>query len=250
MSNYIRIATEEAFAPPELVVRYRKLLEDGYDDPGFRSLWGFYSGATPRATALAERIQDLGDRRLHDMDSTGIAMQILSLTAPGVQVFDAPEATALARSFNDQLADAIRKHPDRFSGLAAIAPQDPAGAAKELERGVRQLGAQGRHRQQPHARRIPGRSQVLGHLRSGRGAKRPGLHSPHHAAEIDDRSVPGTRPRRRHLRLRCRNRAAPAAHHRQRASSTGFPRSASSPGTWAKPFPTGCSASISCTATW
>jgi len=143
MNNFLRIATEEAFAPPELIARYRKLLDDGYDDPGFRSLWGFYSGASPRATALAERIQDLGERRLADMDDCGIAMQILSLTAPGVQVFDAPEATALARSFNDQLADAIRKHPDRFAGLAAIAPQDPAGAAKELERGVRQLGLKG-----------------------------------------------------------------------------------------------------------
>jgi 5-carboxyvanillate decarboxylase len=143
MPDYLRIATEEAFAPPELLARYRKLLADGYDDPGFRSLWGFYSGASPRATALFERIQDLGDRRLDDMDSTGIAVQILSLTAPGVQVFDAPEATARARSSNDQLADAIRKHPDRFSGLAAIAPQDPAGAAKELDRGVRQLGLKG-----------------------------------------------------------------------------------------------------------
>jgi 5-carboxyvanillate decarboxylase len=143
MPDYLRIATEEAFAPPEILALYRKLLADGYDDPGFRSLWGFYSGASPRATALFERIQDLGDLRLHDMDSTGMAVQILSLTAPGVQVFDAAEATALARSANDQLADAIRKHPDRFAGLAAIAPQDPAGAAKELERGVRQLGLKG-----------------------------------------------------------------------------------------------------------
>src|ERR1700735_3879373 len=143
MPDFLRIATEEAFAPPELIARYRKLLEEGYDDPGFRSLWGFYSGASPPATALAGRIQDLGERRLGDMDETGIAMQILSLTAPGVQVFDAPEATALARSFNDLLFDAIGKHPDRFTGLAAIAPQDPAGAAKELERGVRQLGLKG-----------------------------------------------------------------------------------------------------------
>src|SRR5271163_1194682 len=75
MSTYLRIATEEAFAPPELLARYRKLLEDGYDDPGFRSLWGFYSGSSPRAAALAERIQDLGDRRLRDMDDTGIAPQ-------------------------------------------------------------------------------------------------------------------------------------------------------------------------------
>lgn len=143
MTDYLRIATEEAYAPPELLARYRKMLADGYDDPGFRSLWGFYAGASPRATALSERIQDLGERRIKDMDSTGIAMQIVSLTAPGVQVFEAAEATAMARSFNDQLAEAIGKHPDRYAGLAAIAPQDPAGAAKELERGVRQLGLKG-----------------------------------------------------------------------------------------------------------
>jgi 2,3-dihydroxybenzoate decarboxylase len=143
MPDYKRIATEEAYAPPELLARYRQLIDSGYDDPGFRSLWGFYSGSSPRATALSERIQDLGERRLRDMDDTGIAMQILGLTAPGVQVFDAPEATALARSFNDQLADAIRRHPDRFAGLAAIAPQDPVAAAKELERGVGQLGLKG-----------------------------------------------------------------------------------------------------------
>src|ERR1700679_1191839 len=97
--GYIRIATEEAFAPPELIARYRQLLEEGYDDPGFRSLWGFYSGASPRNSALAERIQDLGERRLRDMDDTGLALQIVSFTAPGVVVFDAPEARALARSF-------------------------------------------------------------------------------------------------------------------------------------------------------
>jgi 2,3-dihydroxybenzoate decarboxylase len=86
---------------------------------------------------------DLGDVRLKDMDDTGIGRQILSLTSPGVQVFDAPLAVALARSSNDFMVDAIRKYPDRFSGLAAIAPQDPAAAAKELERGVVSLGLKG-----------------------------------------------------------------------------------------------------------
>jgi 5-carboxyvanillate decarboxylase len=144
LNNYLRIATEEAFAPPELLQRYRKLLEAGVpDDPGFSSLWGFYLGTSPRATQLASRIQDIGESRLRDMDTTGIARQILSLTAPGVQVFDADLATSLAQAANDQLAQAIRDHPDRFSGLAAIAPQNPAAAAKELERGVRNLGLKG-----------------------------------------------------------------------------------------------------------
>ncbi len=142
---YLRIATEEAYAPPELFERYRKLLEDGsHNDPGFASFMGFYlNNSGPRLTEIRAQIQDLGERRIRDMDATGIAKQILSLTSPGVQVFDAPTAVPLATSFNDQLAEAIGKHPDRFAGLAAIAPQDPTAAAKELERAVRSLHLKG-----------------------------------------------------------------------------------------------------------
>ena len=145
MSAYHRIAAEEAFAPPEVLDHYRALLKNrSYNDPGFESLCSFYlENTSARITEVIARMTDLGDLRLRDMDQTGIARQILSLTAPGVQVFDTPTAVALARSSNDFMVDAIRRHPERFSGLAAIAPQDPAAAAKELERGVRLLGLKG-----------------------------------------------------------------------------------------------------------
>lgn len=143
--SYQRIATEEAFAPPEIIERYKALLQyRSYNDPGFESLWGFYSSnPNPRIKEVLARMTDLGELRLRDMDQTGIERQILSLTAPGVQVFERSEAVDLARASNDFLVAAIRKHPDRFSGLAAIAPQDPAAAAQELERGVRRLGLKG-----------------------------------------------------------------------------------------------------------
>ncbi|MBV9506954.1 MAG: amidohydrolase family protein, partial [Acidobacteriia bacterium] len=137
MTAYLRIATEEAFAPPEILDRYRTLIAEEPDlDPGFTSLMGFYLGPSPRATQVMSRMPDLDAIRLRDMDETGIARQIVSLTSPGVQIFDRDTAAALAELSNDYLAEGIRKHPDRFDGLAAIAPQDPAGAAKELERGV------------------------------------------------------------------------------------------------------------------
>jgi 2,3-dihydroxybenzoate decarboxylase len=141
----IRIAAEEAWAPADILARYRKLLEDkpASWDPGFRSLWGFFLGATPRATDLVARIQDLGARRIADMDATGIAKQLVFLTAPGVQVFDAPTAVALARETNDQLVAHFKKYPNRYAGLASIAPQDPRAAAAELERGVKDLGLKG-----------------------------------------------------------------------------------------------------------
>jgi 5-carboxyvanillate decarboxylase len=143
--GYLRIATEEAFAPPELLAAWREMLDGGAAcDPGFRSLWGFYLNSdSERATALRERLQDLGPRRLADRDATGIDRQIISLTAPGTQIFDADRAVAMATLANDQLADACRAHPDRYTGLTAVAPQDPKAAAAEIERGARTLGFKG-----------------------------------------------------------------------------------------------------------
>jgi len=143
--GFKRIATEEAFLTKSIGKAYRDLLASGgSDDIGFNSLVGYYQrNPSDRTRAVAERLEDLGARRLADMDATGIAMQILSLTAPGVQIFDADTAVGLARDSNDELAAAIAKHPTRFAGLAAIAPQNPQAAAKELERAVTKLGLKG-----------------------------------------------------------------------------------------------------------
>jgi 5-carboxyvanillate decarboxylase len=143
--GYLRIATEEAFATPELIQVWLTMISDGsYDDPGFRSLWGFYGTATAeRPRFVLRALQDLGEQRLADMDATGIDRAVLSLTSPGVHVLPADLAKAQAVLANDYLADAIKAHPDRFSGLTAIAPQDPAHAAREIERGRHQLGLNG-----------------------------------------------------------------------------------------------------------
>ncbi len=143
--TYLRIATEEAFAPADMLARYRKgLTEHAFDDPGFESLMGYFLfNDSPKTRDVVARLEDLGDRRLADMDAAGIERQLLSLTAPGVQVFERATAVALAEAYNDELAEAIRRHPDRFSGLAAVAPQDPPRAARELERAVTRLGLKG-----------------------------------------------------------------------------------------------------------
>jgi 2,3-dihydroxybenzoate decarboxylase len=144
MADYRRIATEEAFATRDQIALFRKLLASGFDDPGFGSLWGFYiNSPSERARFIVDRLQDLGPNRIADMDASGIDMQVLSLTSPGVQVFDAATANARARDSNDELATAIRKYPTRYVGLAAAAPQDPKSAAKEIDRAVRSLGLKG-----------------------------------------------------------------------------------------------------------
>ncbi|MCP5143506.1 MAG: amidohydrolase [Gammaproteobacteria bacterium] len=140
--GYLRIATEEAFAPPEMIRMYRRMIRNGeIKDPGFLSLWGFYAfSKSPRAKFIFDSLQDLGEKRLADMDERGIDKQIIALTSPGTQILKRDQAVALAELANDQLAEACRKYPDRFAGMAACAPQDGKAAAKEIERGVSKLG--------------------------------------------------------------------------------------------------------------
>jgi aminocarboxymuconate-semialdehyde decarboxylase len=77
------------------------------------------------------------------MDRTGIDMQVLTLTTPGVER-EAPErGVKLARLTNDGFAEIIDDHPDRFTALATLPLQDPGAAVDELERSVTELGLRG-----------------------------------------------------------------------------------------------------------
>jgi 5-carboxyvanillate decarboxylase len=85
-------------------------------------------------------LTDLDQVRLQHMNEAGIDHQVIALTSPGVQVMDKATAVSFSILANDQLAEAVRRHPTRFTGMIAVAPQDPAAAAKEIERGVTKLG--------------------------------------------------------------------------------------------------------------
>jgi 2,3-dihydroxybenzoate decarboxylase len=138
---YRRIATEEAFATPDMLAEYRREFARADVDPGFKGLMGFYmSSPSARAQHIMRCLVDLDELRLQHMDEAGIDVQVLALTSPGVQTLDGATAVAIARSANDQLAAAIRRHPTRFAGMIAVAPQRPAEAAAEIQRGVNELG--------------------------------------------------------------------------------------------------------------
>src|ERR1700674_1293383 len=64
-----------------------------------------------RATRLITQLCDLGDKRIAEMDAAGIDMQIVSLTAPGVEQLEAAEAISLAAETNDFARDAIKNNP-------------------------------------------------------------------------------------------------------------------------------------------
>ena len=91
-----------------------------------------------RYAQVLDRLSDLGAKRLGEMDAAGIDMQVLSLSAPGVEQMEPADAVAMARDTNDYLADAVKKNPTRFAGFAAVPTGSPKQAVEELERRVRE----------------------------------------------------------------------------------------------------------------
>ncbi|KAK6073174.1 2-amino-3-carboxymuconate-6-semialdehyde decarboxylase [Seiridium cupressi] len=76
---------------------------------------------------LFEQFTELGPKRIGDMDAGQVTMQVIS-HGPG------DLSPAQCRECNDQLAEAVRSHPDRFAGFAELAMDEPQEAAKELRR--------------------------------------------------------------------------------------------------------------------
>jgi predicted TIM-barrel fold metal-dependent hydrolase len=118
-------------------------LEEHFISPGFLTGPGKEfserlrnSGA--RGARIYEELQDIGDKRIANMDAAGIDMQVLSLNAPGVEQADVADQISIARESNDFLAEAIKKHPKRFAGLAILPIAAPDKAAEELERRIQQ----------------------------------------------------------------------------------------------------------------
>ena len=116
-------------------------IEEHYQDPDV--LRAYAPEDQRQLPAIAERLNDLTNLRIKEMDEAGIDMQVLSHANPGLQKMDAATAVRLARNANDRLAETVRAHPDRFAAFAAIPTPDPKAAADELERAVTQLGFKG-----------------------------------------------------------------------------------------------------------
>jgi aminocarboxymuconate-semialdehyde decarboxylase len=81
-------------------------------------------------------LPNMGDveLRLRDMEEQGIDVAVLSINIPGVDWFPVADGPAVARDVNDELADLVAAHPDRFAALATLPMQAPEAAAAELER--------------------------------------------------------------------------------------------------------------------
>ncbi len=110
-------------------------IEEHYWD---KELTSRYTGVeSTRDAKQLERLYDLGELRIKEMDAAGVDMQVLSHGAPSLQKIGGDVAVALATSVNDRLAAAVKAHPKRFAAFCALPTADPKAAADELERCVR-----------------------------------------------------------------------------------------------------------------
>lgn len=142
-------ANENSFQPKNREVLRTIALEEHFASPGFFKDPGRMlmerakQSGNSYFTKLVEDLADLGEKRIADMNAAGIDVQVLTLTAPGVEQLEAAKAIELAREANDFLAEAVHKYPARFIGFATLPMADPPAAADELERAVKDLGFKG-----------------------------------------------------------------------------------------------------------
>lgn len=126
------IALEEHFTTPAFVAGPGKAFQEGMLRSG---------GA--RAEKIFAQLADVGDGRVAEMDAAGVAMQVVSLNAPGTEQAEPEEALAVARDANDFIADAVRRQPARLAAFATLPVATPDKAAQEFEQRVRKDGFKG-----------------------------------------------------------------------------------------------------------
>ncbi len=148
MSDKVRlIACEEAWSIPEVAAELQKVARSPTQSADKLLVKGIYDAAGDSSgygkMDFLSGLLDVEERRLPGMDEHGVDMHLLTLTAPGVQMFDADTATDLAALANDRMAEICAKWPKRFAGLGSFAPHSPKRAAKEVERVMTTLGLNG-----------------------------------------------------------------------------------------------------------
>ncbi len=95
-----------------------------------------------RVVTITPPMNDI-DMRLEDMHQAGFDIQVLTLSAPSVDIFPVEIGERLARVVNDEFGEICQKHPDRFMAFATLPFMDPDRTAKELKRCVDELKFKG-----------------------------------------------------------------------------------------------------------
>ncbi|WP_259065383.1 amidohydrolase family protein [Mucilaginibacter sp. X4EP1] len=126
----MRVVTlEEHITFPELIDNMPKEARDKH-----------YLGKSPAIQKMIPKLADIDGERLQSMNDNGISVQVLSVAGEGADLLDAKAGPAFAKEYNDVIASQIAPYPDRFKAFAHLPTTNPAAAADELERTVKNYG--------------------------------------------------------------------------------------------------------------
>lgn len=102
------------------------------------------AGTDPSPFTLEAQWFDL-DLRIAHLDQVGVQYQLISWpTTLGLDAaLSASESLPIWRAYNDELAAAVRHHPQRLGGLAALSTADIRWSVDELQRAHDELGLLG-----------------------------------------------------------------------------------------------------------
>jgi aminocarboxymuconate-semialdehyde decarboxylase len=87
-------------------------------------------------------MEEVGPRRMREMDAQGIDMEALSINPQWYQA-ERDLAAQVVRIQNERLAEFCGTYPDRFVAFASVALQYPDLALQQLVEGVKKLGLRG-----------------------------------------------------------------------------------------------------------
>lgn len=106
-------------------------------------------GLLPNGRDMHKRIRNVPclvdlQERFRVMDLFDDYVQVISMVSPLEGFGSPPVSTDLARFVNDEMAELVRKYPDRFLGFIASLPMnDSQGLLVEANRAIKELGAVG-----------------------------------------------------------------------------------------------------------
>ncbi|HKA41463.1 MAG TPA: amidohydrolase family protein [Burkholderiales bacterium] len=98
-------------------------------------------GLKPQS-AIGPGIDEVGQRRLGEMDEFGIDMEVLSIN-PAWYRAERDVVTQVIKIQNEKLAEFCAKYPDRFAAFASLALQFPDLAVQQLEEGMKKYNLRG-----------------------------------------------------------------------------------------------------------
>jgi predicted TIM-barrel fold metal-dependent hydrolase len=123
MANHRIIDCQQHFVPP----KYKKMLAD-------IGVAGSGENQFPRWEI---------PETLEKMDENGVEVAIGSIASPGFYFGDIEFSKKLARTANEESAEIVAGHPNRFGGLVNVPLPDVDAAIKELEYGLDELKLDG-----------------------------------------------------------------------------------------------------------